>query len=874
MTQTAEACIAGAPRLSAAHLTRQRLFTALDAEAPLTIVRASSGSGKTALLADWAHRRVGRHGAWVGLSEFDATRREFWATVAGALVSPGLGDAAAALAELARRSPGPSSTPAEEAAYRRDLSRVFSGLPAPFVLVLDDLHRVADALVHHDLGMILRSCTGLSLVAATAIRCPLDDPLVQLDVDCRHLLGDDLAFTRTELDDFLDRDAEVNGRPALLDTAAVDALHRRLRGHLLRTRLAIVGIRREGRMPTGPAAVERVCDDVLRATVRPLVDRDDVDVVLRCAVPGRLTAELVTELAPEADAETLLASLESSGVAQWDRSADVLVVDAAVREVLRREIRDRDPSRWRRLQRAVARWEFLQGDPSRALRHALASGDLALVSEVVMHRWHELVVSSDLAGQAAALLEIEPHDLRRHPFIAALCAHSLERGGQHARARTQRHTAVAALRLRRRRSDGVERFMIDLALSELLREGGVNDVALQSAREIAQRITTPDPELADMGGTLPAAAVDVALTFFRTGCLDEACVLLSEEGMSRIFPGMSRLPVADVFMAAICAHLGDMRGATRYLQRVRASSLITPELRILHQYARAWVHLERFDLAGARRAVAEARADASMTQLRCYVEIAEAYTAFGSDRAHAGLVQLERFAEDAVQQRRLLRAEIMVIQGTIGLLRLSAMQIGSARRIVARHDGTAANQMFRAVIELSAGRTENVISLLVASARQPGSPRVEVSRDLLYAAALLRQGKRIEAGGTMAQMMTKMTQYGLRGHLTLIPKADLRALRDLLEERSPGLARALGDIERIPELIHPAQSIEPLSQRESIVLDGLASGATVRELAERLCVSTNTVKTQLRSVYRKLDVRSREEALAVALREGLLDPPR
>ena len=62
-----------------------------------------------------------------------------------------------------------------------------------------------------------------------------------------------------------------------------------------------------------------------------------------------------------------------------------------------------------------------------------------------------------------------------------------------------------------------------------------------------------------------------------------------------------------------------------------------------------------------------------------------------------------------------------------------------------------------------------------------------------------------------------------------------------------------------------------LSQRELEVLRVLADGMPKREAADRLFVSYNTLHSHVRSIYRKLDVRSRTEAVAWARRQGLLD---
>nr|WP_255459516.1 helix-turn-helix transcriptional regulator [Micrococcus sp. TA1] len=58
--------------------------------------------------------------------------------------------------------------------------------------------------------------------------------------------------------------------------------------------------------------------------------------------------------------------------------------------------------------------------------------------------------------------------------------------------------------------------------------------------------------------------------------------------------------------------------------------------------------------------------------------------------------------------------------------------------------------------------------------------------------------------------------------------------------------------------------LEALSERERDVFRLLQTSRTVREIAEELYVSVNTVKTHQRAIYRKLGVQSRREAQRVA----------
>ncbi len=61
-----------------------------------------------------------------------------------------------------------------------------------------------------------------------------------------------------------------------------------------------------------------------------------------------------------------------------------------------------------------------------------------------------------------------------------------------------------------------------------------------------------------------------------------------------------------------------------------------------------------------------------------------------------------------------------------------------------------------------------------------------------------------------------------------------------------------------------ASLVEPLSPQEQRVLRLLAAGLSNAEIAQQLIVSVNTIKTQLKSIYRKLDVRSRDDARSAA----------
>lgn len=64
--------------------------------------------------------------------------------------------------------------------------------------------------------------------------------------------------------------------------------------------------------------------------------------------------------------------------------------------------------------------------------------------------------------------------------------------------------------------------------------------------------------------------------------------------------------------------------------------------------------------------------------------------------------------------------------------------------------------------------------------------------------------------------------------------------------------------------------VEPLTARELEVLRLVVRGARNGEIGQELCISVKTVETHLTSIYGKLGVQSRAEAIALAQKQGLL----
>jgi DNA-binding NarL/FixJ family response regulator len=137
---------------------------------------------------------------------------------------------------------------------------------------------------------------------------------------------------------------------------------------------------------------------------------------------------------------------------------------------------------------------------------------------------------------------------------------------------------------------------------------------------------------------------------------------------------------------------------------------------------------------------------------------------------------------------------------------------------------------------------------------QPGLPIVVLALDTADQAAALHLGAAaLLTSGIDAESLRAAILAAARGLVT-IARPDLAAL---LPQEADARAGA-------------SAMIEAPTRRELEVLQLLAQGLTNRQMAERLGVSEHTVKFHVTALLGKFDARTRAEAVARAIRLGLL----
>ncbi|MEX2274494.1 MAG: response regulator transcription factor [Actinomycetota bacterium] len=121
--------------------------------------------------------------------------------------------------------------------------------------------------------------------------------------------------------------------------------------------------------------------------------------------------------------------------------------------------------------------------------------------------------------------------------------------------------------------------------------------------------------------------------------------------------------------------------------------------------------------------------------------------------------------------------------------------------------------------------------------------------------------------------ITEAIQAGVSGYLLKDASADelVDAAKHALEGKAvihPTLTRAF--IEEV-QVQDKGPKVAPLSKRETEILQKVAYGATTKEVARDLEISPHTVKTHLERIFEKLGANDRAQAVAIAIRNGIVE---
>ena len=120
----------------------------------------------------------------------------------------------------------------------------------------------------------------------------------------------------------------------------------------------------------------------------------------------------------------------------------------------------------------------------------------------------------------------------------------------------------------------------------------------------------------------------------------------------------------------------------------------------------------------------------------------------------------------------------------------------------------------------------------------------------------------VEGGSPVAEALENLVKQDRLGAVQ--PGYVKRILAAFSHSRPPGTTRGEQDAPHLPAETGPVALIEPLTDRELDVLRLMAEGLKYKEIAARLFISLNTVRSHVKAIYGKLNVNNRTKAVEMA----------
>ncbi len=815
---------------------------------PLTVVTGPPGAGKTMALTLWAAAEPGPV-AWVGLDKFDNRPGVFWSYVVAALRQSGV-----AVPRLLRA--GDRGRPGDEGFLLR-FAVALAAQDPPVTLILDDLHLLTEPRVLKGLDFVLRN-VGPSLRLAVSSRM---DPMLplhryRLAGGLAEIRASDLAFGIAEAEQLLAQ----HGTTLTADLVA--SLTRRTEGWAAGLRLAAISL--DAHPDPGQFVKELIAED--RALTGYLMDEvlnaqppEAYDVLLSTSILDLVSADAAVELSGNEQAGGIMAALARTNAFIQPLGSGRYRYHTLFGEVLRLKLRWESPDRLAGLHQRAARWCERNGLLTEAVRHAAQAGDWPLASGLVVDGLAigQILEPQDdhrLAEEFAGMPPGQSWTVPQPYLVAAAVALAAGRPESAAAAVDAADGLLEHLPADQAAMSRLTAAVIRLIAS--LRSGDLRAAAAAATR--AERLVSRIPAAKigrdhDIRARVLAGRGAVELW---SGHLDEAAHAL--EAAVAVWAALGGED-ERANCAGLLALVEALRGRLR-----RAAELAGQAAQVADEHpprgwnpdpaalvALAWVHLEHSDLREARGYLKETDDALGVSPDKligavAYLAAANGALAEGRTAMAAQIIARARSGTPVPawldQQLSLVESRACAAAGDIQAALAAA---GRADCKTSRQAAVTLAQAWAA-----AGDGDNARRALAPALGSGTLDRVRLHAWLVDAQLSYTVGDRARGRRSLASALRLAEPEQLR-----LPFVAEGGWIGPVLQRDPELADAHRG------LLAPARRHEPLTKREREVLQLVSGMLNTAEVASGMYISVNTVKTHLKSIYRKLAADHRAEAV-------------
>ena len=883
------------PRLLPPFVSRRDLLARLDSglDQKLTLISAPAGFGKTSLVSEWIagrrHQTTPTPIAWVTLDEGDNDPIRFWRYIltASQAFKPSTGKSPLALIQ---NSPDPPI----EVLLTLFINEI-AQLPERVVLVLEDYHTIHAPPVHESLAFLIDHLPAtLHVILMTRSDPPL--PLARLRArnELNELRAADLRFSLEETLTFLQQTL-----PVQLPIEIINQLADRTEGWAAGLRLVALASRGKD----DPVQVKHFLQ-TFAGSLRPVQEYLVADVfraqpeaiqefLLQTSILSRLTGPLCDAITGRDDSALILEQLERlnlfliplDGAGHWYRF-HTLFAEATQHYAQSRLGKDR----LRQLALKASQWYEEHGMLPEAIEGRLAAQDFHHAASLIRRAIAPSLSQNEHQTIRRWMEQFPEEVLRAHadlclPFATAILFTSNRRSPE-TRRRLQIPLQIAEEHWRGEKND--HRLGEVLAFHSLV--GWLQrdfKGSFTFARQALERL--PDGDRQWRGISLIMLGVDELMQ----GKVQAARVTLNEalalcDAAQNIYGSLDSM----LLLGEICYLQGELHQAAQTFHQVLsgAEAALMERNQAAIRKGRAqlglgMVALEWNDLEKAERAVSQAIA--ASQQFPEEDLLADSPVVLAGIKLAGGEVdQAQHILESLIAQAerpylfrvpRIYQARLALVSGDLSAAErwaatdalpgdeIPLIQLEQAALVVAR----------LRILQGEAAAAIQVLEGWLAEAQDRGRTRSEIEIQILLSQAHAALEHRSQAVQALTRALELAQPEGFQRIFLIEGDRLATILREFLPEIQPeplaAYARALlytmvqEQAQKVAGLPHDTKLVmEPLSDQEQRVLRLLAGGLSNPEIAEKLFVSVNTVKTHVKNIYAKLNVKSRDEARQAA----------
>lgn len=876
------------PGLRSHLVTRTHLLKRLEqiTTSTLTLISAPAGSGKTTVIVQWlSESKIPV--AWFSLEPQDNEPVRFLSYLIAALqtLDPHLGASARSLL----LSPHFTSSVSMEIILTMLTNDLLQRVTGDSILVLDDYHVLTAPSIQQAMTFLVEHCPPqLHLVLVTRADPPL--PLARLRArgQLTELRASQLQFEDSETATFLSEVMALDLSPQ--DIAAVQ---KRTEGWIAGLLLAALSLQGHGNVEQFLAEFTGSHRHVADFLMEEVLSRQPEDVqsfLLHTSLLERLCGPLCDAIADRNDSDTLLVALERANLflvpldeqRQWYRYHQLFA--DMLRARLQRRIGAEGVAN---LYMKASTWYERNGFPVEAVEAALAAGNADQAADLLEQISSTMILRLQHTTLRRWVEALPENVWETRPALCCSYAIALFITGT---ADTYKAPLRMAERLFRDRGNNSGLGMVYMlrALAASLREDAMEGIRYGKEALILL------PQEAQVARNASMCAL--AEGYRRTGNVKAAWQALSEaRSIDEQIQNLFGIAGTAILRSRLLVMQGKLRQAAESYHAVlesvseqhefalEARISLAELLREANEFDPALAHLKQVhtlahevgnDVLLARAALIEAR----VVQAQGNVAQTEAAFATAVNQARRCHHQSLTVEAQAYQVRWWLTQKKMdavsrwhaEIAATLPLpadYQQEPIALTLARVLIAQDEAASALDLlgrFR-VLARTQGRTGSEIEILALTAlAYHVQGKSDQALQILHQALLLAGPEGyirlfVDEGSPMAALLRLL----LASWKSKRGGDYIRRLLNLLENTSPESSRTTH------QSIPPAL-LEPLSPRERKVLRLLAAGLSNPEIAGELVVSLNTVKTQVQSLYRKLQVSNRQQAIAAAKELQLL----